>query len=541
MKEVLHYSDGTTQPNIHLISNFQRPFWVTKPGFQKEHKDRKEWEDISKLDKFMSNQSDLIWNVARAIGQPGYRGSLRKLLDYPYVYGADIKSTAIIKRGYQDKYGSKIQPTPYSLAVFDVETSMFDKDGSIIMGTLTYGNRAITAIRKDVVEGYSDVIERLRELKVKYVDNYIPGRNIDWEIVIVNDSTEIIQRCFGRAHEWKPDYVAIWNITFDMGKMLDQLHRAGIDPKDIFSDPNVPEKFRYFEFKMDNPIKVTATEKRTPKKPAQMWHTVFAPASFYVVDAMCAYKQIRTGSAEEQSYGLDAILAKEFKDNPIQKLKFAEAEGYVKGDWHKFMQSQHPLEYIVYNLFDCITVELLDEKTRDLSIAMPMFSGASDFEDFNSQPRRSVDNLHYFCLQNGKVIGTTCDSMVHPFDSLTVNGNGWIVTLPAHTVADNGLYCIKDMPTLRTNIRAFVADLDVAASYPNGGAVFNISKETTKKEIHRIEGVSELMQRMQGINLSAGHVNAVEYCTGIYGMPQLDQLLEAFETELESQKETEPA
>ena len=63
---------------------------------------------------------------------------------------------------------------------------------------------------------------------------------------------------------------------------------------------------------------------------------------------------------------------------------------------------------------------------------------------------------------------------------------------------------------------------------PNGGAVFNISKETTRKELVEIEGISEYTRRMQGINLSAGQTNAVEVCVGLFNMPTLDTLLEAF-------------
>lgn len=75
--------------------------------------------------------------------------------------------------------------------------------------------------------------------------------------------------------------------------------------------------------------------------------------------------------------------------------------------------------------------------------------------------------------------------------------------------------------------------LDVSASYPNGGAVFNISKETTKKEMGRIKGIDEYTQRMQGINLiSGGHNNAVEYCTNMFNFPSLPFMLEAFEKSL---------
>lgn len=70
--------------------------------------------------------------------------------------------------------------------------------------------------------------------------------------------------------------------------------------------------------------------------------------------------------------------------------------------------------------------------------------------------------------------------------------------------------------------------LDVSASYPNGEAVFNISKETTKKELCSIEGVSEAVRRAQGINLSGGATNAVEVATGLLKVPQLHTWLHAY-------------
>lgn len=63
---------------------------------------------------------------------------------------------------------------------------------------------------------------------------------------------------------------------------------------------------------------------------------------------------------------------------------------------------------------------------------------------------------------------------------------------------------------------------------PNGEVVFNISKETTKKELISIEGVTENVRRLQGINLSGGATNAVEFCTSMFKMPNLPQLLEAY-------------
>lgn len=67
---------------------------------------------------------------------------------------------------------------------------------------------------------------------------------------------------------------------------------------------------------------------------------------------------------------------------------------------------------------------------------------------------------------------------------------------------------------------------------PNGGVALNISKETTKKEVISVENVDEQTRRMCTINLSAGHVNAIEICTNMLGMPSLDEMLEAFNNEI---------
>jgi len=74
--------------------------------------------------------------------------------------------------------------------------------------------------------------------------------------------------------------------------------------------------------------------------------------------------------------------------------------------------------------------------------------------------------------------------------------------------------------------------LDVAASYPNGGAVLNISRETTVKEICHMPGVREEVLRAQMVNLSGGQTNAVEFCTELLGMPDMDTLLQAFQEEM---------
>ncbi len=38
IKEVIHYDDNTTEPNIRFVKDFKRPYWVTKPAFRTKKK-----------------------------------------------------------------------------------------------------------------------------------------------------------------------------------------------------------------------------------------------------------------------------------------------------------------------------------------------------------------------------------------------------------------------------------------------------------------------------------------------------------------------
>jgi len=459
VKEIIHKDDGTSAPHIRIIPNFKRRFWITKKGFQ-NHKQSKEWEELDKVNMFETTQSQLIHNVSKAIGEPYFQGTNRMLNRNPYIYGTDILSTAVIKRRYQNKYPDTV--TGYSVAVYDIETDVVNGTGDIIMATLSFKDRVFTAINKSFLNGLTNVNERLNKLMTKYLGEYVEKRKINWEVVFVDHESDIVTECFKRAHEWKPDFVAIWNINFDMPKTIWALEKVGIDPKDVFSDPAIPAKYRHFKYRQGPKQKVTASGKVTPIKPPMQWHTVYCPSSFYFIDAMCAYRHIRISDPEESGgYSLDNILDKHLG---IRKLKFKEAEGLVKIDWHQFMQEKYPLEYVIYNVFDCVSIEELDEVTLDLSLTLPMFSGCSDFENFKSQPRRLADTLHYFCLEKNKVIGTTSDQMTTELDKSTLSLEGWIITLPAHLLVENGLQIIKENPTYHTSVRAHVGDLDVSAS-----------------------------------------------------------------------------
>lgn len=548
VKEYIHHPDGTTTPNIRKISNFMREFWVTKEGFQ-NHADKKEWELVSRLKRYETTQGRLTENVARALGRPGLKSSLKMLARSQYLYGCDITTPALVKRKYMKQFENCI--TPNTVAVLDIETDVVKGHGDILSIALTFRNRAIVAVTKEFLGTIVNPEDKTHEAFIKYLGNFqadeealakisdvkeresrrklldLKARAIKLEVVVVDSPGKAVCAIMERAHQWMPDFIAIWNINYDLPRIISALEKEGFDPGRIMSDPSMPERFKFAKYIQGPNKKKKSNGEETPLHPADQWHIMECPASFYFIDAMCVYKRIRVVKGMEPSYSLDYILNKNLG---IRKLKFKEADHLSGLKWHQFMQANYKIEYIIYNLFDCISVELLDEKNKDLALTISVLCEHSEYSRFPSQPRRTVDDLHFFCLEDEepRVIATTSDKMNDENEELIVGMNDWIVTLPAHLVVDNGLKVIKEMPELRTGLRVHVADLDVSAAYPNTEDFMNISKETTYRELSKIRGISEDVQRQCGINLTGGTTNAVEICCNLYGLPGFDTLLHSF-------------
>lgn len=455
IKEYITHPDGRREPNLFMVENFKRPFWITREMYR-NHKDKKFSEDIKKLQRFSSTQINLTREIARALGRtPSRNSSLRQICRSPYVYGCDVTTPVLFKHQYMTRWPEYI--TDNTVAALDAETNMFTDEGEPIMYSLTMKERAYIVIVRSFLEGITNPEERIQQALRKYLGDVVEERKIALEIDFAEQCGEATYKLIQKAHEWKPDILSIWNVNFDMKKIIWSLEKYGYDLADVFSDPSVPYKYRHFKYREGPSQKVTASGKFMALHPAEQWHTVETPASFYVLDAMCVYLKLRIAGGKEPSYALDYILQKHLG---IRKLNFEEADHLKGGNWHSFMQKNYPIEYCVYNLFDCISLEMLDEKTTDLSRMISSMSGPSEYDRFGSQPRRTCDDLHFECLEKGQVIATTSDQMEDENDKYTPHLRNWIVTLPSHLVDDNGVQAVAELPNQRTTLRAHVADLD---------------------------------------------------------------------------------
>lgn len=522
VKEYEHFSDGTRVPRTRMLKNHKRDFYVTRPNFR-VHEEKREFEDIARLQKFTTTQARMGMDIRKALGQlPAKDNRLNVVCRSPYVYGADVTSAVLVKNYYQNKWKNNISIN--SMAAIDSETSMITEE--IIMLSVTFRDKVRLIVVEDFVKSLPNPEKAIRDTAELYIGDVLKSRNVNLEIEFVKNAGDCAYRSIMTAHEWKPDFLAAWNMDFDIPKIIDALIKYGYDPNEVFCDPAVPPQFRTANYVQGKKIKVTASGKSISLSPAEQWHRLEAPASWYMIDPMCVYYRLRIAFGKDSSYSLDNILKKE---KIKQKLKFTAADHLTGGPWHMFMQQNYPAEYCIYNIYDSIALELLDEQTTDLGRQISSLCGHSEYHRFGSQPRRLCDDLHFFAMETrGKVIGTTSDRMEMEIDQHVIDLKDHIVTLPSFSVAENGLKCLEELCNESTMIFVHVADLDVEGTYPNEEILMNISRATTMLEVVDIQGLTEVQRRSVGAHLSGGDANAAEICRDLFKAPDLEQLADMY-------------
>lgn len=535
IKEEVFLEDGTSRSRLRLVENAKRPYWIVKEAFRKFNSKR-EWMEKDKLVEHWSTDTLLDENVLRSLGKrQGHRSNLRQTNRNPYVLGTDMTSAVWQRINYKQKW-PEYHGSPNKVAVYDIETDVIsnyamnkEEYGDAIIGaTVAMHGKVVTVCLKDFVNKQTKTPE---QKFFEVLDRDMPDikPRFDIKFIMVDSEIEIIDIIFKTLHEWQPDVVACWNLAFDVPRTEARIRAWEKDPKDYFCDPSIPEKYKSFYFKRDQGSKTSASGRKMNKAFYQLWHNVVAPASFIWLDGASSYWFIRSHKGKLPSGALDFILKKEIKRG---KFDIDEAEGYKGIDKHIFMQENHPVEYMVYNLYDCVGILDLESKNSDMTLTIPALLGVSEYRQFASSPTKVMNNFtEYLIFKRNKVPGCTSDEMKDDLDPYVVSEKNWIVALPTNNIANTGLRIVKELPNDWSKVYIHCADLDVKSSYPTSTIIMNISRETTVLELSSIVGMEEPMRYRVGLNLMAGKTNAVSHCRNVHKMPNLFELRDLYRSQ----------
>ena len=481
----------TPVPNIRIIENPKRQFAITKPQFR-THNEKREWENLDRVDWYTTYNKDMTENVYRALyGKLPYGHVRQKKLDNsPYIYGTKIGIETLIHHRYtEDLNKIDYKPVSPTVGMLDIETSVLsDDNGKIIIITTTHENKVYTAILREfltyknedgeVVEGS---LQTLRNMSENVLHDTIQTYGFEFYYHIADTPQELIFWIMKNIHENHTDFIGIWNIDFDIPKILNTLNQENIPLEDVFSHPDVPEAFRYAEYRPDNS---TNAQHFTRK-----WHWLNTTGTAQFYDAMCLYSILRVHEGLKQSYSLDAILQ---AHGIGEKLKFKgdiPDVAYMSNiDWHRYMQEKKPYEYIIYNQYDAMSLQILEWSINDVN-AVYLLVGDTHMRDFNKQSRMAGDVFHFECLKLGKVIGTIGEEMVGKYDHL-IPKDGGAVLRPERT-HELGMKALADMPHVITMLHPFTGDLDFSQMYPTAIICANLSRETKKSALIRVESFDQ--------------------------------------------------
>lgn len=529
-----HYDDNTVKPELMYVESPKRSFYVTKPG-QRTHQFKREWEDLANVDSYTCYNHELESEVFRVLN--GFRARrpprLRELCASPYLYGADIDIQTLIKKKLQDLFEqSGLKPTSFTTGFLDTEANMLvGSNNETILITVTHENKVYTAIldrffwQVDRVTGNRTKgnLDEFKLFSKKILDETIADlckndktrkavadRQFEYEYYIGEETIDLIKWIFARIHENRTDFVGVWNLDYDVPKIIGEIGDADVPLEDVFCPPEIPKHFRHVRYSPDRRENVDHITKR--------WHWLHSTAYTQFVDSMCLYSILRTVKGKEVSYSLDAIL----ESNDLGgKLKFTDDSGeagdLAGADWHRYMQTYEAYRYIVYNQFDAISLQIMEWKNRDIA-TMYVLTGCSHLSKYPRQTKKIADSMYFYCLEKGRVIATTGPNMTIELDQYITKVGGAV--LPAERTYNIGLRILQEYPYLETMLHAFVSDVDFSSMYPTVGDGMNLSKETkVSTAVKIILDGKELDVQTYFSLMVAIPENAVKIGAVYYGLP----------------------
>ena len=488
----------TLESQLHIVRNPMVRVWVAKKGLR-NYENKRESAKLSELDVYICQYKKMGETLAKALGYPTYGYiNTRKLLESPYVYGADIDPEIQMKLEYIE--ASKKGITTYDIGVMDIETSVLGDEQIILNGYCDWKTRTIYCwILQEWFKPSENWMQELMDrwnlelhniysqLNDKAKKVFIPE---EWtpKFIMCSNEKELIEQSVRTAILCKPDFLLAWNDAYELDWIPRRALFRGLDPAELFSHPDVPPEFRMFKFEED---------KRKVEHLADKWHILKCPGYSYWVDPMCLYGRLRKVKGREVMYTLDYICGKNLGAG---KMKFGQNQT------HYLMQTNDKIGYAVYNCFDVLQPNILDHVTTDIS-SMIMLTGPSLLDDFAHQTVQLKAQFYEYCLSKGSVPGTVSGSIKKGYDNLISNVGGTVLSPSLMRYTGSRCMLESDDPT---GIYRLCCDLDVTSFYPSLTIAMNISRETKEATVLWITGCPYSIEELQRMREEIEQLPAAE-------------------------------
>ena len=511
----------TNKKHVIPMENPKMPIYFEKED-RINHEYPVDFRELEDCTEHVCKYSDIPFEIAKHMGDSGkeflknifetknYK-ELRMLNTYPYVFGHDYDIRTYYRYAWKQQVNDNITPK-LAKAFMDIECDSYDVTGfpnpekcpidlvTVIDGekkqTYTFAlvgreykplpaskrlielggsmkehTEKMEARRKEMYESRlkqeQDLMNNTEEVKKtlhKMFDASYPG--FDFNFYFYYDEVQMLIHLFQLIHLLSPDFMMIWNISFDIPYILDRMRALGIDPEKVICDEEFPIKHCFFH----------KDRRNFDIKNKNDYFTVSSKTVY--VDQMELYGAVRKGRDELRSYSLNYVAEKEIQD---EKLDYSE-DGSIKT-----LAYVNYLKYFIYNIKDVLLQYGIEEVTEDIeTLYSDSYDNITAYEN-NFKQTVVLRNVQYRTYRKmGLIPGANINQIIvqkdmedHPekYSSKKKKDVDFEGALVGNTklISKFG----KRMYGKKTNYMfAYSIDMDMTAFYPSTIWVLNIAAAT---------------------------------------------------------------
>lgn len=381
------YKDNTTgKKGIEVIEKPNYVFYMLKNNIPTPNYDMF-FTDMKNLDEIKCKYRDVNKAIAEKLDQ--YEGTTKytdifkkNIRDGNYranmefqksrrVFGSDIPINDFYRMRFAEQY--KNTETPVSRAYLDIEVDVklsptdFPTNGNCPINAISYfehdTKRLFTFLlnQKDVnpksnefcstVDNHAFnnefkdfLIETLGSEKVKD----FKLENIQTKVLVYNDELTLLKDLFGYINYTKPDFLMVWNMSFDIPFIINRIIALGGNPKEIMCIHDISPLYENCNYIVDSDHEDFSTKGD------------YADITSYTVylDQLIQFASRRRGGAQYRSYSLDYI-GNEMAG--VQKLHYESIAANVMdlpyNDYRTFVK---------YNMMDVLVQYCIEFKADDI-------------------------------------------------------------------------------------------------------------------------------------------------------------------------------
>ena len=381
------YKDNTTgKKGIEVIEKPNYVFYMLKNNIPTPKYDMF-FTDMKNLDEIKCKYRDVNKAIAEKLDQ--YEGTTKytdlfkkNVRDGNYkanmefqksrrVFGSDIPINDFYRMRFAEQY--KNTETPVSRAYLDIEVDVklsptdFPTNGNCPINAISYfehdTKRLFTFLlnQKDVNpksnEFCTTVDNREFNEEFKGFLNETLGsekvkdfklENIQTKVLVYNDELTLLKDLFGYINYTKPDFLMVWNMSFDIPFIINRIIALGGNPKEIMCIHDISPLYENCNYIIDSDHEDFSTKGD------------YADITSYTVylDQLIQFASRRRGGAQYRSYSLDYI-GNEMAG--VQKLHYENIAANVMelpyNDYRTFVK---------YNMMDVLVQYCIEFKADDI-------------------------------------------------------------------------------------------------------------------------------------------------------------------------------